>query len=90
MALPKGQLLSNWEERQLKKFMAKVNIYGFTIWQMLWSKEDIVRNLTVEPVIGSYIKEDITEIGTFKLKHKVQVNQMEKKGRGLEDFRVKL
>lgn len=43
---------------------------------MLWSKEDIMKNLTVVPVIGSRIKEDITKIGTFKLKHKVQVNQV--------------
>lgn len=49
-----------------------------------------MRNLTLEPVIGSRIKEDITKIGTFKLKHKVQVNQVQKKGRGLGDFRVKL
>lgn len=76
MALPKGQLLSNWGERQLNKIMAKVNIYNFTIWEMLWSKEDIMKNLTVVPVIGSRIKEDITKIGTFKLKHKVQVNQV--------------
>lgn len=49
-----------------------------------------MRNLTMEPIIDSHIRKDITEIVTFNLKHKFQVSQVERRARGLEDSRSKL
>lgn len=41
MALPKGQLLSNWGERQLNKIMAKVNIYTISPYEKCYEAKRI-------------------------------------------------
>ena len=43
----------------------------------------------MKPIIDSHIREDIPELLTFKLNHKVQLSQVERRGRGLEDSRPK-
>lgn len=48
------------------------------------------RNLTVEPIVESHIRKDITERVTFNLKHKFQVSQVERRRKGLQDSRSKL